>query len=669
MSTMKSEWKREPGFVQADRGLLPFLESIQRRIRRAAELKQQLCKNGQNFSDCCNAHLYFGLHFTEQEWIAREWAPNAVQMYLIGDFSDWKCLEEFRFEPVGHGNWEMRVPHYKIRHEHHYKLHISWIGGCGERIPACARRVVQDPVSNSFCAQVWEPIMPYSFKHLKPARPDYPLIYEAHVGMATEQERVGTYQEFTRDILPIVKDLGYNTIQLMAIQEHPYYGSFGYQVSNFYAPSSRFGTPDELKELIDTAHGMGISVILDIVHSHAVKNELEGLGRLDGSDHQYFHPGERGKHPEWDSYCFDYGRPEVYHFLLSNCKYWMDEFRFDGFRFDGVTSMMYFNHGLNVNFTDYGMYFDGNQDEDAIAYLMMANELIHEVDPNALTIAEDVSGMPGLAVAVQEGGIGFDFRMSMGVADYWIKLLKEKKDEQWHVGDLFYELTNKRKDEKTISYAECHDQAMVGDQTLLFRMLDAEIYTGMSTAVESVVVDRGIALHKLMVSATLVTAGNGYLNFMGNEFGHPEWIDFPRQGNGWSYVYARRQWSLVRDPLLRYAQLKAFNKNLIHLAGTCPWFDFPCVAMEQHIGKQILIFRRGGYLFAFNFNPSASFSDFGIFAEAGKYRIIFHSDEKAYGGFERLNKNEEHLTLHEGKHDKLFLYLPSRCMQILKKVD
>lgn len=656
-------------FIEADNALLPYLDIMLKRRKRAETLKKNIQGSAVHFSDACNGHHYFGLHKTEFEWIVREWAPNAVQLYLIGDFSDWKCREEFRFEPIGSGNWELKVPHYKIRHLHQYKLHVSWIGGCGERIPAYCQRVVQDDRTKNFTAQVWDPIHPYTFKYPSAKRVGHPLIYEAHIGMATEEERIGTYWEFKTHILPRIARLGYNTLQLMAIQEHPYYGSFGYQVSNFYAPSFRFGTPDELKELIDEAHRLGIAVILDIVHSHSVKNELEGIARLDGSDHQYFHSGSRGLHPAWDSLCFDYGRPEVCHFLLSNCKYWMEEYRFDGFRFDGVTSMMYLNHGLNLDFTNYSMYFDGNQDEDAIAYLCLANDLIHQINPSAISVAEDVSGMPGLAVPLSEGGLGFDFRMSMGVADYWIKLLKEFPDEDWQVGHIFYELTNKRSDEHTISYAECHDQAMVGDQTLLFRLLDTEIYTGMTCLNQSLIVNRGIALHKMIIAATLSTAGDGYLNFMGNEFGHPEWIDFPRQGNNWSYKYARRQWSLSENKLLRYANLQTFNQHLIQLCRKSNWFDYQPFVIIQNNSDQVLIFQRGFYVFAFNFHPNQSYCSYGFEIDPGKYKILLQSDDAQYGGFNNLTTGEEHLTQKKNHKHQLFLYLPSRCMMILKKID
>jgi 1,4-alpha-glucan branching enzyme len=256
-----------------------------------------------------------------------------------------------------------------------YRLRISGLGGEGDRIPSYARRVVQDPKTLIFNAQVWHR-QAISLENRFKRPEEAPLIYEAHVGMAQEEEKIGSFREFTLNVLPRIADAGYNVLQLMAIQEHPYYGSFGYQVSNFFAPSSRYGTPEDLKLLIDTAHAQGLAVFMDLIHSHSVSNEVEGLSRFDGTPFQYFHEGPRGKHKAWDSRCFDYSKPQVLHFLLSNCRYWLDEFRFDGFRFDGVTSMIYLEHGLNSRvFTSYRDYFDGSVDEDALTYLALANRV------------------------------------------------------------------------------------------------------------------------------------------------------------------------------------------------------------------------------------------------------------------------------------------------------
>ena len=630
--------------VEEDKLLKPFAGIIEKRHQQVLAMEREFTYRTTRLSDSCNSYLYYGLHRTNEGWVFREWAPNATAIYLLCEFNDWRKHPDYALTKVGDGNWEIKLPLGALAHEMLYRLLVEWNGGSGERLPSHVRRVIQDEYTKTYSAQVWDPLNPYQMRHERPKRTDYPLIYEAHIGMSTEHRRVSTFTEFRLFVLPRIVDLGYNTIQLMAVQEHPYYGSFGYQVANFFAVSSRFGTPDELKALIDAAHSMGIRVIMDIVHSHAVNNEEEGLSRFDGSYDQYFYPGDRGYHPLWGSRCFDYGKHEVLNFLLSNCKYWLEEFRFDGYRFDGITSMLYWDHGINKDFTEYSLYYDGNQDESAITYLALANRVIHQVDPEAITIAEDMSGMPGVASPLEYGGMGFDYRMNMGTPDYWIKLLKEKRDEEWHVGDLFYELTNKREEERTISYAESHDQALVGDKTIFFRLVDKAIYTSMSVFDKSVIIDRGMSLHKMIRLVTIGTAADGYLNFMGNEWGHPEWIDFPREGNGWSYDHARRLWSLVDDENLRFRFLNVFDKSMIQMVNdTCVfhWRPEPLVRDNE---RQVLIFTRGDYLFVFNFNPEKSFPDYVFDAPSGKYTMILNTDNRNFDGLGRIDEKIEHFT-------------------------
>lgn len=654
--------------IKNDPWLQPYAQAIESRYNYFRYKEKELTQNGAiGLSDFASGYLYFGLHPTPTGWVFREWAPGAENIYLIGDFNDWQEREEYRLQRIENGIFELYLPQDSLHHKDLYKLKIHWDGGEGERIPAWARRVVQDEKTYIFSAQVWQPEQPYQFK-VKSFVPNTSplLIYECHIGMATSEGKVGTYKEFTVNVLPRIKAGGYNCIQIMAIQEHPYYGSFGYHVSGFFAASSRFGTPDELKELIDTAHEMGIAVIMDVVHSHAVKNETEGLGRFDGTYTQYFHRGSRREHPAWDSLCFDYGKNEVLHFLLSNCKFWLEEYKFDGFRFDGVTSMLYYSHGLGEAFTNYDDYFNSHQDGDAICYLTLANQLIHTVNKKAISIAEEVSGMPGLAVPIKDGGYGFDYRMAMNIPDYWIKIIKEKQDQDWPVSGIWWETTNRRADEKTVSYAESHDQALVGDKTIVFRLIDSEMYWHMTTADRNMTVDRGIALHKMIRMITASTINGGYLNFMGNEFGHPEWIDFPREGNDWSYKYARRQWDLVDNPGLKYRFLGDFDKALMHLIGGIKKFQAAKIyKVWDNDGDQVLAYRRDKLLFVFNFNPVKSFTDYGFLAPPGKYKIILNTDSPAFGGFGSVDDSVEHFTVHdplyeaEGK-EWLRLYLPAR---------
>lgn len=647
---------------ETDPWLKPNRDAIDARHARILADKEKLA-GGQDISLAVNNHIYYPLHREDGKWVIREWAPNATRIYLIGDFNNWQRAKSYAFTPVGGGNWELELPGMMLHHCDLYKLWIEWPGGAAERLPAYVTRVVQDAETKVFCAQVWDP-EPYEWKNASPGKVENPLIYECHIGMSSEKEEVASFVGFKNEVLPRVHRLGYNVLQIMALQEHPYYGSFGYQVSNFFALSSRFGTPEEFKELVDEAHALGIAVIMDIVHSHAVGNEAEGLSCLDGHDDLYFYGGPQGHHPAWGSRCFDYGKDEVKYFLLSNCKYWMEEFRLDGFRFDGVTSMIYWNHGLGVDFGSYDLYFNDGVDESAVSYLALANMLIHEINPNAITIAEDVSGMAGLAAPFEAGGVGFDYRMAMGIADHWIKWIKELPDEEWSMGGIWWELTNKRADERTISYAECHDQALVGDKTLIFRLIDKEMYWGMNLDSQNLLVERGVALHKMIRLVTLATCGGGYLNFMGNEFGHPEWIDFPREGNGWSYKYARRQWSLADNNLLRYKALMAFDAQMINYFKKENILADEPQQLYVDEERKVLIFKRGNSIFAFNFNPVASFENFCFFAPDGKYAMAFNSDERKFDGFSRLQANEKHTTL----DGRLSLYLPCRCVLVLKKI-
>ena len=661
--------------IKNDPWLQPFAGAITGRRQHALDKKAELTNKGkQTLSDFASGYLYFGLHRTDKGWTFREWAPNATHIYMVGTFNNWEEKAAYKLKKLKNGNWEINLPADAIHHGDLYKLNVYWEGGQGERIPAWATRVVQDEQTKIFSAQVWAPEKPYKFKK-KTFKPNTNplLIYECHIGMAQREEKVGTYSEFREKILPRIAEEGYNCIQIMAIQEHPYYGSFGYHVSSFFAASSRFGTPDELKALIDAAHEMGIAVIMDIVHSHAVKNEVEGLGNFAGDPNQYFYPGVRREHPAWDSLCFDYGKNEVIHFLLSNCKYWLEEYKFDGFRFDGVTSMLYYSHGLGEAFCNYGDYFNGYQDDNAICYLTLANEVIHQVNPKAITIAEEVSGMPGLAAKVEDGGYGFDYRMAMNIPDYWIKTIKEKIDEDWKPSSMFWEVTNRRQDEKTISYAESHDQALVGDKTIIFRLIDADMYWHMQKGDENYVVNRGIALHKMIRLLTSSTINGGYLNFMGNEFGHPEWIDFPREGNGWSCKYARRQWDLVDNKNLTYHYMGDFDKDMLKVLKSVKNFQTtPVQEIWHNDGDQVLAYGRKDLIFVFNFNPKQSFADYGFLVTPGAYEVILNTDDVAFGGNGLADDSVVHFTIADPLYSKekkewLKLYIPARTAVVLRK--
>ncbi len=663
---------KESEFFLNDPWLEPY-QGVLRDRHEAYKQKLRAITAGGDLLSFASGHLYYGMHEYDNTVVFREWAPNARQIFLVGSFNDWQEKQDYAMQKINEeGDWEIVLPEDAIRHGDLYKLSVHWDGGYGERIPSYARTLVQDEKTKIFSCKHYRPGNPYLWKY-----PDFipghekPLIYECHVGMSSEEEKIATFDEFRQQVLPRIARNGYNTIQLMAIQEHPYYGSFGYHVSNFFAVSSRFGSPDDLKALVDEAHGLGLAVIIDLVHSHSVSNINEGLGLFDGDPGQYFHSDERRMHVAWNSLCFNYGKDHVIHFLLSNIRYWMEEYKIDGFRFDGVTSMLYYDHGLERNFTSYDMYFDGGQDNDALIYLKLANKLLHMIKPSAISIAEEMSGMPGIACSIDSGGTGFDLRLAMGIPDYWIKLIKEQKDEEWNMDGLFHELTTHRAEENTVSYCESHDQALVGDKTIIFRLADAEMYFNMSKHIDSLKIDRAIALHKMIRLITISTASGAYLNFMGNEFGHPEWIDFPREGNNWSFKYARRQWSLADRDDLKYHYLYDFDFSMIAFVKDNDLLSNRiCDKIYSHNGDNILAFIRGDYLFVFNFHPSNSFTDYRI-PLAGRFIIVFDTDRKEFGGYDRIDRDMIYISSRARGEKlnaplKVSLYLPARTGIVYK---
>ena len=662
--------------IRIDPWLEPYAGDIELRMDRFKEKRRQIAEGADTLTGFANGYLFFGFHRTGDGWVFREWMPGADEVYLTGDFNEWD-RESHPLARGDNGVWEIMLDGKNtLQNGQHAKLWVRKGQDWFERLPAYTTRVSMDEKSHTLCTLVWDPeeAYPWTDAAFLEKKPEAPLIYEAHIGMSQDREGIGTYREFADNVIPRILHLGYNTIQLMAVQEHPYYGSFGYQVTNFFAASHWYGDPDDLKYLINKAHEAGIRVLLDVVHSHACPNVGEGLQLQDGTDEQYFLTGGEGWHPAWGTRLFNYSRPEVLHFLLSNLKYWQTEYHFDGFRFDGVTSMIYRDHGLGSAFTNYDMYFNMNTDIPALNYLQLANELIHEVNPNALTVAEDMSGMPGMCLPIDEGGIGFDYRLAMGEPDYWIKLLKDTRDEDWNMNAMWHEMTTRRPREKVIGYCESHDQALVGDKTIIFRMADAEMYTGMNKDYHSLTMDRAIELHKIIRLFTMSLGGNGYLTFMGNEFGHPEWIDFPREGNGWSYKYCRRQWSLVDNPNLKYEWLNEFDAAMIRMAREHRLLEDPnAVSLWIDPERKIITFSRGKLLFVFNFHNSYSEPRFFLHAHTvgeGAYRVILSSDEKRFGGPGIIDHDYVYHTEYtEGRGLGFDVYSPCRTAMVLEKTE
>ena len=648
--------------------LANFEKDFDLRMENYRRKKAELLAPGQTLTDFANGHRYFGFHQEAEGWYYREWAPAAEKVYLTGDFCQWDRYAH-PMQKKENGVFELFFPGADALQAGSRVMAVVVSGSNElERIPLYATRVEQDPVTFGWNAVICcEKPFAWTDGKFKPKKNLF--IYECHIGMAQEEGKVGTYREFTEKTLPRIRDLGYNTIQIMAIMEHPYYASFGYQVTNFFAASSRFGTPEELKELVNTAHSMGIAVLLDVVHSHACKNTREGINEFDGTAYQFFHDGPRGEHSAWGTKCFDYGKNEVIHFLLSNLKYWQEVYHFDGFRFDGVTSMLYLDHGLGTSFDSYEKYFSMNTDTQAVTYLQLATELARQVNPNAIMIAEDMSAMPGMCIPIEDGGVGFDYRLAMGEPDMWIRLLKETPDEFWDLNQIYYELANRRPKEKVIGYCESHDQALVGDKTIMFRLCDQEMYWSMDRDNQNMTIQRGMALHKMLRLITATLGGEGYLTFMGNEFGHPEWIDFPREGNGWSYHYCRRQWSLADNPELKYHYLNDFEKTMVKLAKSARVLSGNDTQLALDNEGKTLVYRKGGAVFAYNFHPVNSYDGCWLpMPEAGDYDVIMSTDDFCFGGQGRI-WHQRYTTQEVNGKPGISIYLPSRTALVLRKAD
>lgn len=661
------DWK----ILEIDPWIKDYKDDINLRMDEYKKQKARLLKKGEKLKDFANAHEYYGFHKVKTGWFYREWAPNAKGLYLIGDFNNWD-RHAHPLKKINDEDWEVFIKGIRtIPHKSRLKVMVDYGDNFQDRIPLFARRVERDE-NLDFSAILENPRKKFKWtdEKFKIKNQDL-LIYEAHIGMACEKEEVGSYKDFEKNILPRIKKEGYNTIQLMAIAEHPYYGSFGYQVSNFFAPSSWYGENDDLKSLINTAHEMGLNVIMDLVHSHSVKNTIEGINLFDGTEYQFFHEGNEGNHPDWDSKLFDYHKPGVCHFLLSNIKYWLDEFHFDGFRFDGVTSMIYKNHGRGESFDNYSKYFSMNTDIEAINYLQLANELIREVKKDAITIAEDMSAMPGMCLPIKYGGIGFDYRLAMGMPDFWEKAL-EKRDEDWDMGRMWYELSTYRPEEKRISYVESHDQALVGSKTTIFRLADSAMYWDMEKKTHNIVIDRAIALHKMIRWITISMGAEGYLNFMGNEFGHPEWIDFPREGNNYSFHYARRLWSLADNDLLKYDWLLKWDGKMLEEILKNKQLGNDIFRLWLDNDRKVIAYRNKDIVYIFNFHPQNSYDSFQVpIHDKGKFKVILDTDHEEFGGLGRISKDfiYESKNLENTDYDGIEIYIPSRTALALKKVD
>ena len=667
--------------LNQDLYLRPHEHKIRERLNTYNHILQTITETDKDLLTFAHSYNTMGLHLNNNnDVIYKEYAPNAKSISLFGEFNNWN-RNEYIGQKDKNGLWTITIPNKNgscpIKHNTKLKANVC-LADCitkVDRNPIWSRYLIQNKDSYLYDTVFWNPPKPYEWKSKQFMQRKRSLrIYEAHVGMSSLDCKVSTYREFADTVIPRIKNTGYNAIQLMAIMEHVDYASFGYHVTNFFAIASRSGTPDDLKYLIDVAHQNDLIVLIDIVHSHASCNQSDGISNWDGTDYLYFHSGSRGKHDLWDSRLFNYSNYETLRLLLSNCAFYQEEYHFDGFRFDGVTSILYKHHGIGYGFTgNYNEYFNDQFDLDGGVYTMLANYLIHLINPNAITIAEDVSGMPGLCRPIDEGGFGFDYRLNMSIADKWIHIMRNIRDEHWDMGNITYTLTNRRNNEKHVGYCESHDQSIVGDKTLSMWLFDKELYWNMSVlSEETLVINRGICLHKMIRLITFALGGEAYLNFMGNEFGHPEWVDFPRPGNNFSYEHCRRRWDLVDDKLLRYRFLYKWDcvmNNLDEVFCFLPSQQYHVSCKDEE--TKVIVFEKGDLLFVFNFNISKCFEHYKVGTPwRTPHIIIVDSDESRFMGKDRLTYGHENFfpcmhDSYQGRPNYIQLYVPNRTCMVL----
>jgi 1,4-alpha-glucan branching enzyme len=662
-----------------DATLAAYRDFLERRARRfTGELKRIVAAYG-SLRAYAALHTNLGIHKIRRtdgtfSWRLREYMPNAEDLWLTTDRLNFQRHASYRFRRLENGVFQLSLPEDALAHGTYMELRVKPRKrgpeqGALRRVPAFATWVEQDAVLPSqWCARLWAPEKPYRFRHRRPAKAVFPRIYEAHVGMAQsalarQGQSVGSYRDFAADMLPRIRDAGYTAVQLMGILEHPLYRSYGYQVSSYFAPSSRFGTPDEFRGLVDAAHGLSLMVILDIPHGHACANTEQGIAAYDGSRYLF-----SGEHNQWGTPSFDYAQEMTRRFLLSNCRYWLEEFRVDGFRFDAVGNMIYADHGVDDDFSHVGRCFYGGNglpraDENGELYLCLANALIRRIRPQALSIAEEFSGMPGLTCPPKEGGLGFDYRFAMGIPDYWEKCIESPRD----MGSLWYETTNHRPYDRTVSYVECHDQCINGHDAMIWRLIGKDMYDYMAVFTDNWNTSRGLAFYRLMRLVTLCTADAGYLNFMGDEFGHPEWLDDESR--------AHRQWHLAGRADLKYAGLAAWDRAQMTLvAGRLPDFQQQPLFRFIHEDDRILAFERGRLLFVFNFHELQAKTNLLFAVTPGKYVERLSSDETAFAGKGNLCVGVppvEHFTrVLDHRHEQdVSLYLPPMTALVLHRED
>jgi len=555
-----------------------------------------------------------GVHFAV-------WAPNAQRVSVVGDFNDWDGRVNPMRKLIGSGVWELFLP--GVKEGAHYKFEIRTHSG--------ALLLKSDPFAFFNQHGKSTSSLVYNLERYTWSDPewmearrqsDWPKsaisIYEVHLGSwrrrTAEGNRHLSYLEFAGTLLPYVVEMGYTHIELMPIAEHPFEGSWGYQVTNYYAPTSRFGTPDELRHFIDKCHQADIGVIMDWVPAHFPK-DAHALAEFDGTDlYEHMDP-RQGEHQDWGTLIFNFGRSEVRNFLIGNALFWLDKYHIDGLRVDAVASMLYLDYSRQP-----GQWipnvFGGRENLDAIFFLKRFNEICYERFPGIMTIAEESTDWPGVSRPTYLGGLGFGFKWNMGwMHDFLQYMSIDPIYRRFHHGNITFSLLYAFQENFILVLS--HDEVVYGKRSLLSKMPGDEW--------------QKFANLRMFLAWMYGHPGKKLL-FMGGEFG---------QRNEWNHDTSL-DWQLLNlprhDGLRRLVQhLNYIYKSepaLWQLDDTYEGFDWIDLHDADNSVVSFLRKSRDGDIVAFvvNATPVVRYDYRLGVPESGSYRELINTDAETYGG-------------------------------------
>ena len=576
-----------------------------------------------------------GAHLTEingsEGVLFAVWAPNALRVSVVGEFNEWDGRRHSMRFHVDNGIWELFIPglgegtlykyEIKTRYQGYMVSKADPVGFYSELRPKNAS-IVWDIGKYEWQDQDWVE------SRAEKQAADAPIsIYEVHLGSWRRKEGWEwlTYQDLARDLIPYVKHMGYTHIELLPIAEHPFDGSWGYQVTGFFAPTSRFGTPDEFMAFVDACHQEGIGVILDWVPAHYPKDEV-GLGFFDGT-HLYEHADPRqGAHPDWGTYIFNYARNEVSQFLISNALFWLDKYHIDGLRVDAVASMLYLDFSREP-----GEWvpnrFGGRENLDAIAFIRRFNTAVHQYFPGVITLAEESTSWPGVSHPVSEGGLGFSYKWNMGWMHDTLQYIEtDPIYRSFHHGTLTFSLLYAFSEKFVLPFS--HDEVVHLKKNMLDKM-PGDLW-------------QKFANLRLLFGYQWSHPGKK-LQFMGTEFGQwREWNE--AQSLDWHLLDQDSKHiglqELVRDLNGLYRSESALHEE------EYSWNGFFWVDLHDSQNSILSYGRRsvdddGTILVVCNFTPVVRPGYRLGVPEPGVYEEILNTDAADYGGSNVVNEPRE----------------------------